>query len=89
MARRSKFSREVRERAVRMLDEHRAEYESEWAAVCSIAEKIGCSTAYAGPAAGGARSTHVSMPEATRGRLERAVARSDLAPRSGHPVQGL
>ena len=43
MARRSKFSQEVRERAVRMLAEHRAEYESEWAAVCSIAEKIGCS----------------------------------------------
>ena len=43
MARRSKFSQEVRERAVRMLTEHRGEYESEWAAVCSIAEKIGCS----------------------------------------------
>ena len=43
MARRSRFSQEVRERAVRMLNEHRAEYESEWAAVCSIAEKIGCS----------------------------------------------
>jgi transposase len=26
-----------------MLTEHRAEYESEWAAVCSIAGKIGCS----------------------------------------------
>jgi len=43
MARRSKFSQEVRERAVRMLTEHRAEYGSEWAAVCSIAGKIGCS----------------------------------------------
>jgi len=37
-----KFSPEVRERAVRMVQEHRAEYESQWAAVVSIAAKIGC-----------------------------------------------
>lgn len=37
MARASNFSQEVRERAVRALTEHRAEYESKWAAVCSIA----------------------------------------------------
>lgn len=36
-----KFSPEVRERAVRMVFEHRAEYESQWAAVVSIAGKIG------------------------------------------------
>ena len=36
-----KFSPEVRERAVRMVFEHRAEYESQWAAVVSIAAKIG------------------------------------------------
>jgi transposase len=38
----NKFSPEVRERAVRMVDEHRAEYDSEWAAITSIAGKIGC-----------------------------------------------
>ena len=38
----SKISPEVRERAVRMVFEHRAEYESQWAAVVSIAGKIGC-----------------------------------------------
>ena len=43
MARRSRFSQEVRERAVRMVSEHRAEYDSEWEAIWSIAEKIGCS----------------------------------------------
>jgi transposase len=42
MARRSRFSQEVRERAVRMVFEHRGEYASEWEAMCSIAEKIGC-----------------------------------------------
>ena len=38
----NKFSPEVRERAVRMVREHRGEYPSLWAAVESIAPKIGC-----------------------------------------------
>jgi transposase len=38
----NKFSPEVRERAVRMVQEHRGEYPSLWAAVDSIALKIGC-----------------------------------------------
>lgn len=38
----NKFSPEVRERAVRMVQEHCAEYPSLWAAVESIAPKIGC-----------------------------------------------
>lgn len=37
-----KFSPEVRERAVRMVQEHRADYTSLWAAIESIAPKIGC-----------------------------------------------
>ena len=37
-----KFSPEVRERAVRMVQEHRGEYPSLWAAIESIAPKIGC-----------------------------------------------
>ena len=37
-----KFSPEVRERAVRMVREHRGEYPSLWAAIESIAPKIGC-----------------------------------------------
>ena len=43
MGKGSKFSPEVRERAVRMVAEHLKDYESEWAAIASIAEKIGCS----------------------------------------------
>ena len=36
------FSAEVRERAVRMVREHQGDYPSEWAAISSIAAKIGC-----------------------------------------------
>ena len=38
----AKFSSEVRERAVRMVLEHRGEHASQWAAIVSIAAKIGC-----------------------------------------------
>ena len=38
----NKFSPEVRERAVRMVQEHTGEYPTRWAAVQSIAAKIGC-----------------------------------------------
>ena len=37
------FSPEVRERAVRMVREHQGEHSSPWAAMQSIAAKIGCS----------------------------------------------
>ena len=37
-----KYSPEVRARAVRMVFEHLGEHASEWAAISSIAAKIGC-----------------------------------------------
>ncbi|MFB9068496.1 IS3 family transposase [Pseudofulvimonas gallinarii] len=42
MSKSKQFSPEVRERAVRLVHEHRAEYPSLWAAIESIAPKIGC-----------------------------------------------
>ena len=38
----TKYSPEVRERAVRMVREHQGEHDSEWATIVSIAGKIGC-----------------------------------------------
>ena len=37
-----RYSQEVKERAVRMVFEHEKEYPSQWAAISSIAPKIGC-----------------------------------------------
>ncbi len=42
MKKSNKYSPEIRERAVRMVQEHRNEYPSQWAAIESIAPKIGC-----------------------------------------------
>ena len=38
----NKFSAEVRERAVRMVRDHQGDHASQWAAIASIASKIGC-----------------------------------------------
>src|SRR4051795_4188234 len=41
MPRKPPYSPEVRERATRMVFEHRHEYDSQWAAITSIAAKFG------------------------------------------------
>ena len=44
MGRQGRYSPEVRERAVRMVFEHQGEHDSQWAAITSIAGKIGCTS---------------------------------------------
>ncbi len=44
MPRPSRYSPELRERAVRMVFEHQGEHDSQWAAIQSIAGKVGCTT---------------------------------------------
>ena len=43
MGRPSKYSPELRERAVRLVQEYTAEHGSQWAAIRSVGEKLGCS----------------------------------------------
>src|SRR4051794_11469307 len=79
MARRGRYPAEVRERAVRMVFEHQREYESQWAAIVSIAGKLGMTSetlrkwVRQAEIDGGARSG-VSSAEAERVKvLEREV----------------
>src|SRR5688500_4679368 len=43
MGRPSQYSPELRERAVRMVQDHAPEYPSQWVAIRSVAQKLGCS----------------------------------------------
>jgi transposase-like protein len=71
---RNKISPEVRDRAVRMVREHEGDYASRWAAMASIAAKIGCTAetlrlwmrrvegASGAKASGGGRAVDIAEP---------------------------
>lgn len=42
MKKQTRYSPEIRERGVRLVHEHQKDYASQWAAIVSIAPKIGC-----------------------------------------------
>ena len=44
MSKRGRYPEELRERALRLVREHRSEYPSEWAAIQSVAGKLGVGT---------------------------------------------
>ena len=89
----NRFSPEVRERAVWMVGEHRADYGSEWEAMTSIASKFGC-TAETAPGQrdpaqglcvfcdGGARPPRERMMAFIDAHREELGDRADL-PRTG------
>jgi transposase-like protein len=64
---RQKFSPEVRERAVRMVIEHLGDHASQWAAIVSIAAKIGCA----------AQTLHNWVAQAERDQGRRAGSTTD------------
>ena len=74
MARPSKFSPELRERAVRLVVEHTPEHRSQWAAIRSVAEKIGCT----------AEALRRWVRQAERDRGERPGLTSDERQRLKH-----
>ncbi len=85
------FSPEVRERAVRMVREHEGEHGSQWAAIQSIAAKIGCSgeslrTGCASP--NGIKACGQGRPRPSASASRRWSARSVNCAKPTNPEEG-
>ena len=93
MDKRTRYSPEVRERAVRMVHEQAHEHASQWAAIRSIATKIGCygRDAAAMGAAGGARWGPAPGPDdrGTAAAEGAGAGESGAAARERDPAQGV
>jgi transposase len=79
MKERKRYSKEVRERAVRLVLDNANQYESQWQAIVSIASKIGCTPeslrrwVRQTEIDSGDRSGHTSEEKARIKELEREV----------------
>ena len=70
MSRQGSYPQELRERAVRMVFEHRDEHRSQWSAITSIAHKFGI-------------SAETLRKWVRRAEIDRGPARLGSPPRSG------
>ena len=71
MERRGRYPPEVRERAVRMVFEQQAAHASQWAAITSIAGKMGCTAGDAAEVGAAGRARRWRAARADDGRAER------------------
>jgi hypothetical protein len=83
MTRPGRYPQELRERAVRMVFEHQSEHESQWAAICSIANPRPSMTRSLGGAASGRLSggTLKTRPQAGHSSVHSVIGPS-IVPRS-------
>ena len=88
MPRPSRYSPEVRERAVRMVFEHGSDYGSEWAAIQAIADMVGCSAETLRKWVRQAETDEGRRPGLTTGERERlkALERENLQLRRANEI---
>ena len=88
MERRGRFPKEVRERSVRLVFEQQEQHESQWAAICSISGKMGCSPQTLHKWVGQAEKDAGKRPGLTTSERERVRADVSLSDRLSEIVGG-